>query len=341
MVENARGKHLIKLYNGDCLEIMQNIPDKSIDLVLCDLPYGFTNCKWDSVIPFEPLWEQYKRVLKNKGVAVLFGNQPFTSKLINSNISDFSHIWYWNKNNVTGGLNAKKQPLRNIEEISVFVCNSPNKNNQGLHGNLRKYFFDELEKSGLKRKDVDNILNCQMSSHYFTWGQQFAIPSKENYEKLQAATGYFQRPYEDIKTEYEGGNVTQPYTYNPQGVRELEKPKYKREHEGIVYQVNSGRKPKTYKQTKTGYPTTLLKVDNVCTSCKDRLHPTQKPVELLEYLIKTYSNEGETVLDNCMGSGSTGVAALNTNRKFIGIELDENYFDIAKNRIEGNVNKTA
>lgn len=331
---------IIELYNGDCLEIMQNIPDKSIDLVLCDLPYGFTNCKWDSVIPFEPLWEQYKRFLKNKGVAVLFGNQPFTSKLINSNISDFSHIWYWNKNNVTGGLNAKKQPMRNIEEISVFVCNSSSKkNNQGLHSNLRKYFFDELEKSGLKRKDVDNILNCQMSSHYFTWGQQFAIPSKENYEKLQAATGHFQRPYEVIKTEYQGVNVkvksaTQPYTYNPQGVREPEKPKIRVErgyNQGSVY---SDVKPKTYKQTKTGYPTTLLKFDNVCTSGKDRLHPTQKPVELLEYLIKTYSNEGETVLDNCMGSGSTGVAALNTNRKFIGIELDKNYFDIAKERIE-------
>lgn len=328
--------NLLKLYKGDCLEVMKNIPDKSVDMILCDLPYGFTDCKWDSIIPFEPLWEQYKRILKIKGVAVLFGNQPFTTKLINSNIKDFSHIWYWNKNNKTGALLAKKQPLRNIEEISVFVCNSPSKNNEGLHKNLRKYFFEELEKSGLKRKDVDDILNCQMSTHYFTWGQQFAIPSKENYEKLQAATGYFQRPFEDIQAEYNSGNInksTTPYTYNPQGVRDLEKPKIKVEtkvNQGSVY---SGCKPKAYKQTKTGYPTTLLKIDNVYTSGVERLHPTQKPVELCEYLIKTYSNEGETILDNCMGSGSTGIAALKNNRKFIGIELDEKYFDVACNRL--------
>lgn len=231
---------------------MKNIPDKSVDMILCDLPYGFTDCKWDSIIPFESLWEQYKRILKIKGVAVLFGNQPFTTKLINSNIKDFSHIWYWNKNNKTGALNAKKQPLRNIEEISVFVCN---KNKPGK------------------------------------------------------------------------------YTYNPQGVRDLEKPKIKKEHENIKYSVYTGVKPKTFKQTKTGYPTTLLKIDNVHNTGERRLHPTQKPVELCEYLIKTYSNEGETILDNCMGSGSTGVAALKNNRKFIGIELDEKYFDVACNRL--------
>lgn len=326
---------MLKLYNGDCLEVMKNIPDKSVDMILCDLPYGFTDCKWDTVIPFAPLWEQYKRVLKIKGVAVLFGNQPFTSALISSNYADFSHIWYWNKNNKTGALNAKKQPMRNIEEISVFVCNTPYKNNEGMHENLRKYFFDELEKSGLKRKDVDKILNSRMSSHYFTWGQQFAIPSKENYQKLQDATGYFQRPFEDIQAEYEGGKkqTTTPYTYNPQGVRDMEKPRIKREHESIKYSVYSSCTPKTYEQTKTGYPTTLLKIDNVCTSGVKRLHPTQKPVELLEYLIKTYSNEGETILDNCMGSGSTGVACMNTGRNFIGIELDKKCFDIACTRL--------
>lgn len=322
-----------KLYKGDCLEIMPKLPEKSVDLILCDLPYGVTECKWDSVIPFEPLWAEYKRVLKMGGTAVLFGNQPFTSQLINSNLNDFLHIWYWKKNYATGHLLAKYQPLRNIEEICVFRCNSPTKNNEGLHENLRKYFFDELKKSGLKRKDIDKILNCKMSSHYFTRGQQFEIPSEEKYKTLQAETGFFQRPFEDIRAEYLGekSKSSNQHTYNPQGVTDMEKPRLKNEkNAGNIY---AGVKPKIYKQTKTGYPKNLLEIKGV-TVDKNRLHPTQKPVELLEYLIKTYSNEGETVLDNCMGSGSTGVACKNTNRNFIGIELDEKYFNIACNRLE-------
>ena len=311
---------------------MKRIPDHSIDMILCDLPYGFTDCEWDSVIPFADLWEQYKRIAKKNCACVLFGNQPFTSAMISSNFSEFSHIWYWKKNNKTGAMNAKRQPMRNIEEIPVFVLNQPSKNNEGMHENLRKYFFDELKKSGWKRKDVGKLLNSSMSSHYFTNGQQFQIPSAENYKKLQDATGCFQRPYEEIKKEFSGVK-NKPYTYNPQGVRDLDKPRIKREHEGIKNSVYSGVKPKTYKQTKTGYPVNLLEIKGLNSSEKERVHPTQKPVELLEYLVKTYSNEGETVLDNCMGSCSTGVACMNTGRKFIGIELDEGYFDIAERRI--------
>lgn len=324
-----------KLYKGDCLEIMSKLPEKSVDLILCDLPYGVTECKWDSVIPFESLWAEYKRVLKMGGTAVLFGNQPFTSQLINSNLNDFSHIWYWKKNYATGHLLAKYQPLRDIEEICVFRCNSPAKNNEGQHENLRNYFFDELKKSGLKRKDINKILNCQMSSHYFTRGQQFEIPSEEKYKTLQTETGFFQRPFEDIRAEYQAGKVesSNQHTYNPQGVTDMEKPKIKVETENNRNKFYPGVKPKIYKQTKTGYPKNLLEITGV-TVDKNRLHPTQKPVELLEYLIKTYSNEGETVLDNCMGSGSTGVACKNTNRNFIGIELDEKYFNIACNRLE-------
>ena len=324
-----------KLYKGDCLEIMPKLPEKSVDLILCDLPYGVTECKWDSVIPFESLWAEYKRVLKMSGTAVIFGSQPFTSQLINSNLNDFSHIWYWKKNYATGHLLAKYQPLRNIEEICVFRCNSPAKNNEGQHENLRNYFFDELKKSGLKRKDIDKILNCQMSSHYFTWGQQFEIPSEEKYKTLQTETGFFQRPFEDIRAEYQGEKVesSNQHTYNPQGVTDMEKPKIKVETENNRNKFYPGVKPKIYKQTKTGYPKNLLEITGV-TVDKNRLHPTQKPVELLEYLIKTYSNEGDTVLDNCMGSGSTGVACKNTNRNFIGIELDEKYFNIACNRLE-------
>ena len=323
-----------ELYHGDCLEIMKEIPDSSVDMILCDLPYGFTDCKWDSVIPFPDLWTQYRRIAKKNCVCVLFGNQPFTSSLISSNFSEFSHIWYWKKNNKAGFLHAKTQPLRNVEEISVFILNQLLKNNERLHEDLRKYFFDELQKSGWKRKDVNKLLNNRMSSHYFTNGQQFSIPSAENYKKLQDATGCFQRPYEEIKKEFSGGKETTSYTYNPQGVRDLDKPKIKVEHEKINYSVYSGITPKTYIQTKTGYPTTLLEVKNVRNTGKNRFHPTQKPVALLEYLIKTYSNEGDVVLDNCMGSGSTGVACMNTGRKFIGIELDENYFNVSRNRIE-------
>ena len=312
---------------------MKEIPDGSVDMILCDLPYGFTDCKWDSVIPMDKLWEQYRRIAKRNCACVLFGIQPFTSSLISSNFSEFSHIWYWKKNNITCPLLAKKQPMRNIEEISVFILNQLSKNNEGLHEDLRKYFFDELDKSGWKRKDVDKLLNNRMSSHYFTNGQQFQIPNAENYKKLQDATGCFQRPYEEIKAEFSGLKI-EPYTYNPQGVRDLEKPKIKIEHENNSGSVYHGVTPKTYKQTKTGYPTTLLEVKNVHNTGKKRFHPTQKPVELLEYLIKTYSNDGEIVLDNCMGSGSTGVACMNTGRKFIGIELDSKYFDIAESRIK-------
>lgn len=311
---------------------MKRIQDHSIDMILCDLPYGFTNCKWDTVIPFADLWKQYKRIAKKNCVCVLFGNQPFTSAMVSSNFSEFSHIWYWKKNCPTNALNAKRQPMRNIEEIPVFVLNQPSKNNEGMHENLRKYFFDELKKSGWKRKDVDKLLKSSMSSHYFTNGQQFAIPSAENYKKLQDATGCFQRPYEEINKEFSGVKI-EPYTYNPQGVRDFDKPRINREREGIKYNVYHPRTPKTYKQTKTGYPVNLLEIKGFNSSEKARVHPAQKPVELLEYLVKTYSNEGETVLDNCMGSGSTGVACMNTGRKFIGIELDKGYFDISERRI--------
>ena len=312
---------------------MKRIPDHSVDMILCDLPYGFTYCKWDTAIPFADLWKQYKRIAKKNCVCVLFGNQPFTSAMISSNFSEFSHIWYWKKNCPTNALNAKRQPMRCIEEISIFVLNQPSKNNEGLHEDLRKYFFDELQKSGWKRKDVDKLLKSSMSSHYFTNGQQFAIPSAENYKKLQDATGCFQRPYEEIKKEFSGVK-NKPYTYNPQGVRDLDKPVIKVEHEKINYSVYHPTTPKTHKQTKTGYPVNLLEFKRFNSSEKARVHPTQKPVELLEYLVKTYSNEGETVLDNCMGSGSTGVACMNTGRKFIGIELDSNYFNIAESRIK-------
>lgn len=238
----------MQLYNEDCLVGMSRIRDKSVDMILCDLPYGITNCKWDSqIIPFAPLWEQYTRIIKDNGAIVLFSAQPFTTQLINSNRKLFRYCWYWIKNNVTGFAFAKVQPMRKVEDICVFYKRPP--------------------------------------------------------------------------------------TYNPQGLRKLEKPKEitKSGNDDCVYKMATLSKP--YIQEYTGYPNNVLYFDSDTITGKS-YHPTQKPVKLCEYLIRTYTNEGEVVLDNCMGSGTTGVAAVNTGREFIGFELDSVYFDRAMKRIE-------
>ena len=243
----------IELWCGDCLELMKNIPDKSVDMILCDLPYGTTACKWDTVIPFEALWGGYERVIKDNGAICLFGSEPFSSKLRMSNLKMFKYDWYWNKTKPVGFANAKKMPLKDVETISVFYKKLPNYSPLGL-----------IECN----KIIDNSTKTK----------------KQN-------------------------NITA---------------------------INGGAfKTKTFTQQYTNYPRQILKF-----SVEQGLHPTQKPVPLCEYLIKTYTNENETVLDNCMGSGSTGVACVNTNRKFIGIELDNTYFEIAKERINKAVENT-
>ena len=231
------------LMQGDCLERMKEIPDGSVDLILCDLPYGTTQNKWDSVITFEPLWAQYRRVCKPNAAIVLTAAQPFTSFLVSSNARDFKYQWVWQKSKPTGHLNAKKQPLRNHEDVLVFYSAQP--------------------------------------------------------------------------------------TYNPQGTRPTDV-MVSRTNRG-----NYGACSKTTRQTVTGYPCTVIQF-----STESGIHPTQKPVALMEYLIRTYTNEGEVVLDNCMGSGTTGIACRNLHRKFIGIEMDENYFNIAKKRILNLQDKT-
>lgn len=247
-----------RLIQGDCLEVMKDIPDKSIDMILCDLPYGTTACKWDNIIPFEPLWEQYNRIIKDNGAIVLFGNQPFTSRLIVSCIKLFRYTMIWEKNSPTGFLNSKYKPLSIFEDIMVF--------SKGTIG------------SRSKNKIV----------------------------------------------------------YNPQGLEIVNISK--KNNKKSTWRVNHGyntdnnilNSDKEFIQEYSNYPNNILKFKRD----KNNIHPTQKPITLLEYLIKTYTNEGELVLDNTMGSGSTGVACLNTNRKFIGIELDKDYFKIAEERIE-------
>ena len=224
------------LMMGDCLERMKEIESGSVELILTDPPYGTTKCSWDSIIPLEPMWEQLKRIIKPNGAIVLFGSEPFSSLVRVSNLKQFKYDWIWQKSKPTGHLNAKKQPLRQVELISVFY-------------------------------------------------------------KKQCS-------------------------YFPQGTSPTNK---------MVSRTNRGNYgdcSKTTRQTVTGYPRNIIKIPSI-----DGVHPTQKPVALMEYLIKTYTNENETVLDFCLGSGTTGVAAKNLNRKFIGIEMDETYFNIAKNRI--------
>lgn len=232
------------LLQGDCLELMKDIPNKSIDLILCDLPYGTTKCKWDTVIPFDKLWEQYNRIIKDNGAIVLFGNEPFSSQLRLSNLKNYKYDWVWDKKRGSNFATVKIRPFNSFENIMVFYKKQPTYNPQMWKSTpytCKQGYVGEAKQTGLYRDDV----------------------------------------------------IT----------------------------VNNGDR----------YPLTILSF-----SKETGLHPTQKPVALLEYLIKTYTNEGDTVLDNCMGSGSTGVACKNTNREFIGMELDEKYFNVACERIGDN-----
>lgn len=237
------------LLQGDCLELMASIPSKSIDLILCDLPYGTTKNSWDTVLDFDLLWKQYSRIIKDNGAILLFGQGKFFVNLVNSNMKLYRYDLVWNKQLVSGFLNAKKMPLRQHEQIAVFYKHLPTYNPQFTQG-------QPLHSKGdaYKTKELTN----------------------NNYGEFKA-------------TDDSRAGSTEKY---PVSIITIQKP----------------------------HPAASV-------------HPTQKPVELLEYLIKTYTNEGDLVLDNCMGSGSTGVACKNTNRDFIGIELDENYFNIAKERI--------
>lgn len=316
---------LNKLYNEDCIDGMKKIESKSIDLILTDLPYGVTDCAWDSVIPFPSLWECYNRIIKDNGAIVLFSVQPFTTKLINSNLKNFRYCWYWKKNNKTGFAFAKYQPLRCIEDICVFYA--ADTGNAGECVELRKYMFEELKKSGLTRGDVDKLLNNYMSSHYFTNGKQFIIPSKKDYEKLQS-TGYFQRPHEDLKQEFAAQRKNKTTKYNPQGLKAFNKV-INKHGTGSVYKISHKPHFRKYKN----YPVNLLEFKNEAVNSKNRFHPTQKPLALCEYLIKTYTDAGDTVLDSCAGSGTTLLAAKNTGRNYIGFEIDTGYYKTALQRL--------
>ncbi len=235
---------LDKIYNEDCIERMKRVPDKSIDAIICDLPYGTTQCSWDVIIPLKPLWEQYRRIIKDNGTIVLFGAEPFSSYLRGGNIEWYKYDWVWDKIKGVGFLNAKKQPLRNHELISVFY--------------KKQCTYNPQKTSGHERKKTFRSKNCQ-TEVYGTMNQDYHYDSTERY---------------------------------PRSIQ-------------------------------------VFKTDTQNSS----LHPNQKPVKLLEYLIMTYTNDGETVLDNCIGSGTTAVACINTNRHFIGFENFGKHYDTACKRV--------
>ena len=236
---------------GDCLELMKDIPEKNIDMILCDLPYGTTACKWDTIIPLEPLWNQYKRIIKNNGAIVLTASQPFTSVLVMSNIKMFKYEWMWEKTKAGNFALCRKNPMKYHENILVFYNSFPTFNLINL-------------------KKLDTPI----------------LSSRKN----------------------KGGN--------------------------LGHCVDKGN----YQQRETGFHSSILKYSNKSGKGYS-FHPTQKPVALFEYLIKTYTNEGELILDNCAGSGTTGVACMNTNRRFILMEKDAKYFEIIKERLNSLENK--
>ena len=245
-----------KIYNCDCLEGMKHIPNASIDAIICDLPYGTTANKWDSIIPLEPLWAEYKRVLKHQGSVLLFGSEPFSTSLRMSNLDWFKYDWIWQKNRPTGFQHAKNMPLKDFEIVSVFSAAGMGHIAQ-LKDNRMTY-----NPQGIKRVDI------QMTA------------SKNKFGTVVHDSG-----------KYNGNGYTQEYG---------------------------------------NFPTMTLKFD----TDEDGWHPTQKPVDLLRYLIRTYSNEGDTILDNCMGSGTTAVACIKEKRHFIGFELNKDYYDKACRRID-------
>ena len=239
-----------KIYHGDCLEIMPTLPNESIDIILCDLPYGTTKNKWDAIIPFELLWKEYKRLIKPNGAIILTASQPFTSFLVMSNIKWFKYQWVWKKTKATGFFDAKKRPLNDFEDVCVFYKKQP-------------------------------IYNPQMTKA----------------EKI-----------------YNRGFVTRKHSEN-----------YGKEK--IFFQLESGLR----------YPKRIIEICNASTN--NIIHPTQKPVALFEYLIKTYTNEGDLILDNCAGSFTTAIAAMNTNRDYICIEKDDKYFELGCKRIAKHKNQ--
>ena len=316
-IKKSVGKNI--LYNGDCLIESDKIESGTVDLILTDLPYGVVKMKesagnykilntaetWDKAIEPKSIYEIANRILRKNGKMIFFSQEPYTSRMITEAIPNipFSYRAVWEKNDFANGLGVNKAMVSFYEDILLFSKNNPKHDFEGLHP-LREYFLTQKTESGLTDSEIKKILSNGMGGHYFTNGSQFCLPTLSNYEKLQT-TGFFKRDWNELKqidSDYRTElmrkmNEENPFTFNL--------------WEGNKYKSNILK----YKKDYNGY------------------HPTQKPILLLEDLIKTFSNENDMVVDLTMGSGSTGVACNNTNRDFIGIEMSEQYFNIAQKRI--------
>ena len=302
----------MKLYKGDCLEVMKTIQDKSIDAIITDPPYGTTACKWDSVIDFELMWEQLNRIIKPNGAIVLFGSEPFSSALRMSNIKDYKYDWIWNKKLGGNSMLVKHQPSKIHENILIFRNSN--------FTEFSKYIKYKRINLGYSKKDID--LKLGLSTAYSWWeGRKKGIqlPSKKQYILLKKI----------LKLDNRFDELILKQRYIPQMTTgEFRVKNGKTKNKDNAFGVDGAE----YIKNNAYYPKSILEISNAKRT--GRVHPTQKPVPLMEYLIKTYTNENETVLDFTMGSGSTGVACKNTNRNFIGIEQDQKYFNIAEQRIK-------
>ena len=315
-------------YHGDCLVEINKIADKSVDMILCDLPYGTTNNYWDTLINLPMLWAEYKRCIKDNCPIILTSSQPFTTMLISSNIKAFRHNWYWIKSRATGFQRVSIEPLRSVEDVSVFYEERPydEVETSDLMIELKSELKLLVEKSGLNLKELNSRCGFEASGYLrksSSWKN--VIPTEQKLQKLSEVLLFDYDIFLKKVKIAEASVINKRRTFNPQGLTACAKSN-KRGRTGTNWQE---MKQNEYEVMYENYPTNILEIASEAAT----LHPTQKPVELMEYLIKTYTNEGETVLDNCMGSGTTGVACKKTGRHFIGIEKDEKYFDIAVSRV--------
>ena len=306
------------LFNADCMDILPLIPDKSIDFICCDLPYGTTACSWDIIIPFDKLWEQYKRIIKDKGVIVLFGSEPFSSLLRTSNLEWYKYDWIWEKNNAGNFQLVNYQPLKIHETISVFYNETPNME-------FANIMVENMKRLNLKQIDISK-LELSRTGGMTGWvtnkinGSQ--LPTEQQWNKICNLFG-IENKYNEILS------TVKKITYNLE-LDDTELILSNKGKAGTLGHLSSENKRETYIQDKTGYPKSILRYNR-----ENGLHPTQKPLDLIKFLVKTYSNENEVVLDNCVGSNTTGLACKELKRKFIGIEKEVKYYELAVGRVFG------
>lgn len=304
------------LIHADCFDVFPYIADKSVDMICCDLPYGTTACAWDIIIPFDKLWNEYKRIIKDKGVIVLFGSEPFSSLLRTSNLNWYKYDWIWEKNNAGNFQLVNYQPLKIHETISVFYNETPNME-------FANIMVENMKRLNLKQIDVSK-LELSRTGGMTGWvtnkmnGSQ--LPTEQQWSKICDLFG-IENQYDKILS------TVKKITYNLE-LDDTELILSNKGKAGTLGHLSSESKRDNYIQTKTGYPKSILKYDR-----ENGLHPTQKPLELMKYLIKTYSNEDDVVMDNCMGSNTTGLACKELNRQYIGIEKDKYYYDVSVGRV--------